>query len=131
MAPGETLTTAHGLPDHALLPYGRDATSIAFLRPPGTPRLYSGVTNSTASDDAIFSLKSRLFGGGSCSKSWLKSGRSPISTISSSSGDGAIATSAFAIFRLNDSLRRLPTMTATWRVVGMANPPGAWHGTAW
>ena len=34
----------------------------------------------------------------------------------------AIATSALAIFRLNDSLRRLPTMTATLRVAAMFVP---------
>jgi hypothetical protein len=51
--------TAPGLPFHALLPYGRDATSIAFLSAPGTERLYSGVMNSTASLSWIRCLKSR------------------------------------------------------------------------
>jgi len=36
IAPGETVTTPAGLPFHALLPYGRDAMSIAFLSAPGT-----------------------------------------------------------------------------------------------
>jgi hypothetical protein len=40
-----------GFPCQALLPYGRDPTSIAFLSGRGTERLYSGVTNSTASGD--------------------------------------------------------------------------------
>jgi hypothetical protein len=35
------------------LPYGRLAQSIAFFSPPGIDRLYSGVTNSTASTVAI------------------------------------------------------------------------------
>src|SRR5205823_4019975 len=48
MAPGDTLITAPGLPPHTLLPYGRDPTSIAFFRLPGTERLYSGVTKSRA-----------------------------------------------------------------------------------
>ena len=65
IAPGETLTTPAGLRLQELLPYGRDATSIAFFSTPGTPRLYSGVTNSTASNDSIFCLKSRTTCGGS------------------------------------------------------------------
>ena len=48
---------AAGLPDHALAPYGRDPTSIAFLRTPGIERLYSGVANSTASARLIRFLK--------------------------------------------------------------------------
>src|SRR5690348_589597 len=32
--------------------------------------------------------------------------------------------SAFAVLRLNDSLRRLPTSTATLRVVGISSPLG-------
>src|SRR5512140_642805 len=45
-APGETLTTAPGLPaPNALLPYGREAMSMAFFSTPGTERLYSGVAN--------------------------------------------------------------------------------------
>ena len=48
-APGEQLTTAAGFFAHTLRPYGREPTSIAFLRTLGTERLYSGVTNSTAS----------------------------------------------------------------------------------
>ena len=64
IAPGETLITPAGLPSHALLPYGREPTSIAFFSTPGTERLYSGVTNSTASAPAIFSLNATDAGGG-------------------------------------------------------------------
>ena len=71
MTPGERLRIAPGLPFHALLPYGRDATSIAFLSTPGTERLYSGVTNSTASACWMRPLKSFASCGGSASKSWL------------------------------------------------------------
>jgi hypothetical protein len=70
-----------GLPIHALLPYGRDAASIAFFSTPGTERLYSGVTNSTASTLAIASLNLATAGGGLASSSALKCGRSRISTI--------------------------------------------------
>ena len=38
--------TPAGLPVQALLPYGREAWSSAFLRTPGMERLYSAVTNS-------------------------------------------------------------------------------------
>src|SRR5262249_51386502 len=43
IAPGDVLTTAQGFPCHALLPYGREPTSIAFFNAPGSDRLYSGV----------------------------------------------------------------------------------------
>src|SRR5512142_3473902 len=81
IAPGDTLITAHGLLLHALLPYGRDATSSAFFSAPGTDRLYSGVTNNTASARAMRALNAADAGGGSASSSWLNSGRLPISTI--------------------------------------------------
>jgi hypothetical protein len=51
IAPGDTLMIAPGLPLQALCPYGREPTSIAFFNGAGTERLYSGVTNSTASDE--------------------------------------------------------------------------------
>src|SRR5450631_1458094 len=93
--------------------------SIAFFRRPGTERLYSGVTNSTASDFCICCLKAAEAADGLASLSWLYSGKLPISTISSLSVGGARAISALASLRLNDSLRRLPTITATLRVVLM------------
>src|SRR4051794_5369637 len=37
-------------------PHGREAQSMAFFKAPGMERLYSGVTNSTASEAAIASL---------------------------------------------------------------------------
>ena len=51
--PGEVPITAAGLRESEFLPYGRLAQSIAFFSPPGIDRLYSGVTNSTASTVAI------------------------------------------------------------------------------
>jgi hypothetical protein len=36
MAPGEALITASGLPFQALWPYGREATSKAFFKAPGS-----------------------------------------------------------------------------------------------
>src|SRR6476469_7082980 len=74
---------AHGLPSQALWPFGRDPTSMAFFSAPGTDRLSSGVTNSTASALLTRALNATAAGGGLASRSALKSGRSPISTISS------------------------------------------------
>ena len=70
--------TPAGLPAQALCPYGRDAWSSAFLSTPGIERLYSGVTNMTAST-ARSSLFSRCTSGAWLrSSSWSYSGRSPI-----------------------------------------------------
>src|SRR3954464_8129175 len=57
--PGEVPITADGLRANEFLPQGRLAQSIAFLSAPGIERLYSGVTNSTASTAAIASLSAR------------------------------------------------------------------------
>src|SRR5437762_1063446 len=65
-------------------------------------------------------------GGVAVSRSWLYSGSPPISTISSFSDGGASAMSTFAILRVNDSLRRLPTSTAT--VWSMDSPGGVSQG---
>ena len=59
--------TAEGLRANAFCPQGRLAQSIAFLSPPGMERLYSGVTNSTASTSAMACLKARATGGKSAS----------------------------------------------------------------
>jgi hypothetical protein len=45
--------------------------SSAFLSTPGTERLYSGVTNSTAPASMILCLKLADAGGGLASSSWL------------------------------------------------------------
>ena len=42
--------TAAGMWSNEFWPHGRDAQSMAFFSAPGIDRLYSGVTNSTASD---------------------------------------------------------------------------------
>ena len=60
-----------GGPSNTLLPWGREPTSMAFFRPPGTERLYSGVTNSTASVARISSRKRVQLAGGSASTSSL------------------------------------------------------------
>src|SRR5215472_18420767 len=102
-----------GLPSQALWPYGRDATSMAFLSTPGIERLYSGVTNSTASAALILLLNATHEAGGFASMSWLKNVSSAISMISGSSVGGATLMNVLAILRLKDSLRRLPTTMAT------------------
>src|SRR6476469_10191284 len=54
--PGEVPITPDGLRWNEFWPQGRLAQSIAFLSAPGIERLYSGVTNRTASTLEIASL---------------------------------------------------------------------------
>ncbi len=61
--PGEVPMIAEGLRVKEFLPQGRLAQSIAFFSAPGIERLYSGVTNNTASTSAIAYLKARATGG--------------------------------------------------------------------
>jgi hypothetical protein len=61
--PGDAPITADGLCANEFFPYGRLAQSMAFFKLPGMSRLYSGVTNSTASTEAIASLSARASGG--------------------------------------------------------------------
>src|SRR5690606_12839010 len=63
IAPGEVPMTAEGFRVNEFFPYGRLAQSMAFLRPPGIDRLYSGVTNRTASTSASASLYAVATGG--------------------------------------------------------------------
>src|SRR5689334_6354598 len=61
--PGDVPMTPLGLRVKEFFPYGRLAQSIAFFSPPGMDRLYSGVTNSTASTEAMASFNARAAGG--------------------------------------------------------------------
>jgi hypothetical protein len=61
--PGDVPMTADGLRANEFLPYGRHAQSIAFFNAPGMDRLYSGVTNNTASTAAIAFLNAVATGG--------------------------------------------------------------------
>ena len=62
-APGVMPAMAAGFPDHEFLPHGLVPQSIAFLMIGVVERLYSGVTNSTASDASIsFFLSSSTCG---------------------------------------------------------------------
>ena len=70
-APGEVPITAAGLPSKALSPYGREAVSMAFLSTPGMERLYSAVTNSSASAWRIAAFRRVPCAGKSPSWSWL------------------------------------------------------------
>src|SRR3954467_12127266 len=54
--PGDVPIIADGFLVNALVPYGRLAQSIAFFNAPGIDRLYSGVTNNTASTSAMACL---------------------------------------------------------------------------
>src|SRR5699024_3274234 len=58
--PGATLMMPAGLLFQTLVSFGREPTSIAFFKTPGTERLYSGVTNKMArSEENTSEHKSR------------------------------------------------------------------------
>lgn len=61
--PGEAPITAAGMWLNEFWPHGREAQSIAFFSAPGIERLYSGVTNRTASASSIACLSARASGG--------------------------------------------------------------------
>src|ERR1044072_6874048 len=61
--PGDVAITVDGLRANEVFPYGRLAQSIAFFNDPGIERLYSGVTNITASTAANCSLNFIPIGG--------------------------------------------------------------------
>ena len=61
--PGDVPITADGFLVNAFVPYGLLAQSIAFLSAPGMERLYSGVTKSTASTEAMAFLNVVATGG--------------------------------------------------------------------
>src|SRR5690606_36065580 len=108
----ETLTTPAGLPSHEFSPYGREPTSMAVFKTPGTERLYSGVKNKKPSAARICSRKATHSFGGDPSRSSLNHGRPAMLTNFIDSDSGASDISVLAVFRLKDSLRRLPTITA-------------------
>src|SRR5690606_7368797 len=84
---------------------------MAFFNTPGTDRLYSGVTKMTASTAAT-SVFRRLTGSAWLpSSSWLYRGRSSIRIREKEKWDGARRIRPSASLALNDSLRRLPTIT--------------------
>src|SRR5690606_41854532 len=53
MEPGDVPITPEGILAKELVPQGRLAQSSAFFRPPGTERLYSGVTIRIASESSM------------------------------------------------------------------------------
>ena len=61
--PGDVPMIVDGFRAKEFFPHGRLAQSIAFLSEPGIDRLYSGVTNRTASTEAIASFSARPGGG--------------------------------------------------------------------
>lgn len=63
ICPIDAPITAAGMWSNEFCPHGREAQSIAFFNAPGMDRLYSGVTNRTASDAARASLSARASGG--------------------------------------------------------------------
>src|SRR6476469_7570731 len=100
-------------PSQTFSPSGRDPTSIAFLRQPGTERFYSGVTNSNPSEPRLTLRNVSHSPGALTSRSSLNIGTSLISTSSHVIPLGDRAMAAFATLRLKDSRLRLPTTTAT------------------
>ncbi len=109
--------TAAGMWSKEFCPHGRDAQSMAFFNAPGIERLYSGVTNSTASEAAIASLRALGRAGKSLSKSGLYSGRLPIGSSVKSRSSGASRISARLRTRLIDVDDRLPTKYPTLYVL--------------
>jgi len=63
IVPGDVPIIADGLRANEFWPHGRLPQSIAFLSAPGIERLYSGVTNRTASTAPIASFSARAGGG--------------------------------------------------------------------
>src|ERR1041384_3032129 len=61
--PGDVPIIADGFRANEFFPQGRLAQSMAFLSAPGIERLYSGVTNITASTAATASLNATPIGG--------------------------------------------------------------------
>src|SRR5689334_8231658 len=61
--PGDVPMIADGFREKEFFPHGRLAQSMAFLSAPGIERLYSGVTNRTASTEAMASFSARPGGG--------------------------------------------------------------------
>ena len=59
IAPGEVPMIPEGFLVKEFCPQGRLAQSMAFFRPPGIERLYSGVTKRIASTAAILVFRSR------------------------------------------------------------------------
>src|SRR3954453_14981236 len=90
-------------------PHGREAQSMAFFKAPGMERLYSGVTNSTASEAAIASLSAVASGGEAVSWSGLYNGRLPMGISVTSSPPGASRINARDRARLIELEDRLPT----------------------
>src|SRR5215212_1015343 len=63
IAPMDAPITPAGMWWKEFCPHGREAQSMAFFKAPGMERLYSGVTNSTASELEIASLSALASGG--------------------------------------------------------------------
>src|SRR5881275_2046155 len=61
--PGDVPMMADGFREKEFVPHGRLPQSMAFLSAPGIDRLYSGVTNNTASTEPIALLSARPGGG--------------------------------------------------------------------
>src|SRR4029079_3471706 len=91
---------------------------MAFFSTPGIERLYSGVTNSTASDFCSFSRNASQSAGGADSRSRLKKEIPPSVGTSSFSEAGASLASALAILSEKLSLRSEPTIvTLVWGAI--------------
>ncbi|MNR32025.1 hypothetical protein D3C85_1495760 [compost metagenome] len=76
--------------------------------------MYSGVRNSSALAPAICARKRFTASTSLPSASWLYKGKVSMAISSKLKPSGAMRAMACASLRLNDSSRKLPTMTATW-----------------
>src|SRR5215213_9394193 len=103
--------TALGFSRRTLSGNGREAQSSAFLSPPGTEALYSGVAIRSPSESATASRKSWTAGGGESSRSSSKMGRParPSHSTKSTPG-GSTSPAARSSLRLWEPRRTLPAM---------------------
>src|SRR5687767_897438 len=112
--------TAEGLSLRTLSGNGREAQSSAFLRPPGTEALYSGVAISSASAASISSSRYCTTAGGSDSRSSSKMGRpARPSHSTSSTPDGRVSPAARISRRLWEPRRTLPAMPRIRMTLGL------------
>ena len=116
---GEAVITAVGLWTHSPL---LTSQSRAFLRTPGTPCAYSGLTRSRASDAATACAGRRRGGGvaSSPSRSGLKCGSAPMSAVAAGPSQKASAERSTA--PLEERARRLPERARS--LMGDGTRPG-------
>ena len=105
--------------------YGRDARSMAFLRPPGTDLLYSGVTNKMASGAEPVSSAQRFLTGADSASS-LKTGIPSRSNASRTTPSGVKTWSAGIAARLLRFLAQAPGDSRNFDWIYLRLSSGGW-----